>query len=210
MACAGSNIAATTRAGHGDHSTAEDRDAQAHGRIANLAELIKRIAADGHGRDFATRAGRRTAASPTRMRIRTATRAASLSLCPQRRDRELQRAQGTALQEGHTFKSQTDTEVLAHLIGKHYDAAGGEPTKARLVEALRTALKQVDGHLRHRGDAPDLPDVLVGARRGSPLVLGIGKGENFLASDVSGDRGAHARRGLSERLRHRRADARRF
>lgn len=86
--------------------------------------------------------------------------------------------------EGHIFKSQTDTEVLAHLVGKFYDAQHGEPTKARLVEALRKALKQVIGTygiaLMHR----DLPDLLIGARRGSPLVLGIGTGENFLASDV--------------------------
>jgi glucosamine--fructose-6-phosphate aminotransferase (isomerizing) len=89
------------------------------------------------------------------------------------------------LREGHLFESQTDTEVLAHLIGKHYDMAGGPPSKSRLIDALRTALKQVIGTygiaLVHR----DLPDIIVGARRGSPLVLGIGKGENFLASDVS-------------------------
>ena len=86
--------------------------------------------------------------------------------------------------EGHVFKSQTDTEVLAHLVGKHYDAQHGDATKGRLVEALRKALKQVIGTygiaLMHR----DLPDLLIGARRGSPLVLGIGAGENFLASDV--------------------------
>jgi glucosamine--fructose-6-phosphate aminotransferase (isomerizing) len=89
------------------------------------------------------------------------------------------------IREGHTFQSQTDTEVLAHLVGKYYDAARGEPSKARLIDALRTALKQVIGTygiaLVHR----DLPEFVVGARRGSPLVLGIGKGENFLASDVS-------------------------
>ncbi len=88
------------------------------------------------------------------------------------------------IREGHTFNSQTDTEVLAHLVGKHYDAAGGEHKKARLVEALRLALKQVVGTygvvLLHQ----DLPDLLLGARRGSPLVLGIGAGENFFASDV--------------------------
>jgi glucosamine--fructose-6-phosphate aminotransferase (isomerizing) len=89
------------------------------------------------------------------------------------------------IRDGHTFTSQTDTEVLAHLIGKFYDKAGGDPSKARLLNALRSALKQVIGTygiaLVHR----DLPDFVVGARRGSPLVLGIGKGENFLASDVS-------------------------
>lgn len=86
--------------------------------------------------------------------------------------------------EGHEFHSQTDTEVLAHLIGKHA-AALGEPSPDRLVEAVRMALREVQGTygiaVMHR----DIPDMLVGARRGSPLVLGVGKGENFLASDVS-------------------------
>ncbi len=89
------------------------------------------------------------------------------------------------IREGHTFKSQTDTEVLAHLVGKHYDAAKGEPSKARLIDALRAALKQVIGTYGIAMIHSDLPDFIVGARRGSPLVLGIGKGENFLASDVS-------------------------
>lgn len=105
------------------------------------------------------------------------------------------------------FSSETDTEVLAHLIGKLYDdsavagvAAPGlevdgathagvsDPShgkKTRLVNAVRAALRQVIGTygiaLIHR----DIPDFLVGARRGSPLVLGVGKEENFLASDVS-------------------------
>jgi glucosamine--fructose-6-phosphate aminotransferase (isomerizing) len=99
------------------------------------------------------------------------------------------------------FSSETDTEVLAHLIGKLYDdsmaeanarasngdAAAAAPLnpKGRLVDAVRAALRQVIGTygiaLVHR----DIPDFLVGARRGSPLVLGVGKEENFLASDVS-------------------------
>jgi glucosamine--fructose-6-phosphate aminotransferase (isomerizing) len=100
----------------------------------------------------------------------------------------------------HNFSSETDTEVLAHLIGKLYDASApagatvasnGDAAatlpnkKGRLVEAVRTALRQVIGTygiaLVHR----DIPDFIVGARRGSPLVLGVGKEENFLASDVS-------------------------
>jgi glucosamine--fructose-6-phosphate aminotransferase (isomerizing) len=89
------------------------------------------------------------------------------------------------LREGHVFKSQTDTEVLAHLIGKFYDEAGGEPGKARLLTALQRALKLVIGTYGLGIMHSDLPDWILGARRGSPLVLGIGKGENFLASDVS-------------------------
>jgi glucosamine--fructose-6-phosphate aminotransferase (isomerizing) len=87
--------------------------------------------------------------------------------------------------EGHVFKSQTDTEVLAHLIGKHYDALSGEPGSARLVAALREALKHVVGTYGIIMMHADAPSIIVGARRGSPLVLGVGKGENFFASDVS-------------------------
>ena len=91
----------------------------------------------------------------------------------------------------HDFVSETDTEVLAHLIGQLFDDSGGKDgaatadPKARLVAAVRAALKQVIGTygiaLLHR----DIPDFIVGARRGSPLVLGVGREENFLASDVS-------------------------
>jgi len=87
--------------------------------------------------------------------------------------------------DGHHFVSQTDTEVLAHLMGKHFDALGGEPTRLRLVEAVRRALKEVIGTYGIAVIHQAVPETLVGARRGSPLVLGIGKGENFLASDVS-------------------------
>jgi glucosamine--fructose-6-phosphate aminotransferase (isomerizing) len=88
------------------------------------------------------------------------------------------------------FRSDTDTEVLAHLIGKLYedscastvDATG---KKARLFEAVRTALRQVIGTYGIAVVHADVPDFMIGARRGSPLVLGVGNGENFLASDVS-------------------------
>lgn len=86
--------------------------------------------------------------------------------------------------EGHEFKSQTDTEVLAHLVGKHFDAMG-EATKANLIEAVRLALRQVIGTYGIAVIHESLPGLIVGARRGSPLVLGIGKGENLIASDVS-------------------------
>ena len=92
--------------------------------------------------------------------------------------------------DGHVFRSQTDTEVLAHLVGKHFQAVRGDAdgvpaSAAQLEEAVRSALSQVVGTYGIAVVHSDLPRVIVGARRGSPLVLGIGKGEHFLASDVS-------------------------
>src|SRR5215471_10367852 len=90
------------------------------------------------------------------------------------------------IQDGDTnFRSDTDTEVLAHLIGKIYQQLNGKDSKARLVNATRAALKQVIGTYGIAVMHADIPDFIVGARRGSPLVLGVGKDENFLASDVS-------------------------
>ena len=83
------------------------------------------------------------------------------------------------------FRSQTDTEVLAHLIGSIYQELDGKDSKARLLNAVRRALKQVIGTYGIAVVHSDIPNFLVGARRGSPLVLGVGKDENFLASDVS-------------------------
>jgi len=90
------------------------------------------------------------------------------------------------VQDGDTnFRSDTDTEVLAHLIGNIYRQLDGKDSKARLVNATRAALKQVIGTYGIAVVHADIPNFIVGARRGSPLVLGVGKDENFLASDVS-------------------------
>ncbi|HXM74960.1 MAG TPA: glutamine--fructose-6-phosphate transaminase (isomerizing) [Chthoniobacterales bacterium] len=90
------------------------------------------------------------------------------------------------IQNGDTnFHSDTDTEVLAHLIGSIYRQLDGKDSKARLVNAVRAALKQVIGTYGIAIVHADIPNFIVGARRGSPLVLGVGKDENFLASDVS-------------------------
>ena len=88
------------------------------------------------------------------------------------------------------FRSETDTEVLAHLIGKLYDESCANTVdvpekKTRLVAAVRAALRQVIGTYGIALVHADIPDFMIGARRGSPLVLGVGNGENFLASDVS-------------------------
>jgi glutamine---fructose-6-phosphate transaminase (isomerizing) len=88
------------------------------------------------------------------------------------------------------FRSDTDTEVLAHLIGKLYDDSCASTVdapgkKVRLFDAVRAALRQVIGTYGIAVVHADVPDFIIGARRGSPLVLGVGNGENFLASDVS-------------------------
>jgi len=88
------------------------------------------------------------------------------------------------------FRSETDTEVLAHVIGKLYDDSCASTVdvhqkKARLFAAVRAALQQVIGTYGIALVHADVPDFMIGARRGSPLVLGVGKDENFLASDVS-------------------------
>jgi glucosamine--fructose-6-phosphate aminotransferase (isomerizing) len=88
------------------------------------------------------------------------------------------------------FRSDTDTEVLAHLIGKLYDdscasTVDAQGKKARLFDAVRAGLRQVIGTYGIALVHADVPDFIIGARRGSPLVLGVGNGENFLASDVS-------------------------
>jgi glucosamine--fructose-6-phosphate aminotransferase (isomerizing) len=89
------------------------------------------------------------------------------------------------LQErGHIFHSQTDTEVLAHLVGEAFDRSTSRDGAA-LIEALRHALRQVIGTYGISVIHAEVPGLIVGARRGSPLVLGIGKHEHFLASDVS-------------------------
>jgi glucosamine--fructose-6-phosphate aminotransferase (isomerizing) len=80
------------------------------------------------------------------------------------------------VEEGHVFGSDTDTEVVAHLIGKHPDVP--------LVEAVRIVMNQAEGALALAVMRRSEPDVIVGARRGSPLVVGRGDGENFLASDI--------------------------
>jgi len=115
------------------------------------------------------------------------------------------------LKAGHKFRSDTDTEVLAHLIGDYYEkrksgSAGvppagspefekrqrdaGAPSTNPLTQAVCDALREVIGTYGLAVVCADQPDTIVGARRGSPLIIGIGKGENFLASDANAFVGA--------------------
>ncbi len=79
--------------------------------------------------------------------------------------------------KGHEFRSQTDTEVLVHLIQEFYDQG------LDFEEAVRTALAQVEGTYGIAVVSRDNPNMVIAARQGSPLVVGIGEGENFVASD---------------------------
>ena len=87
--------------------------------------------------------------------------------------------------DGHVFGSETDTEVLAHLIGVYYEKSLVLDPVARLVAAVQAGLVRVKGTYGIAVIHTDAPDVIVGARLGSPLVVGLGDGEHFLASDVS-------------------------
>ncbi len=160
------------------------------GRIANLAELVRQSPPHGHVGISHTRWATHGGVPDAHAHPHT-DQSGKLFLVHNGVIENYATLKEQLAGEGHTFHSQTDTEVLAHLIGKAYDAlaAGvsdpGHNGKARLIEALRAALKQVVGTYGIVMMHHDVPGVLVGARRGSPLVLGVGQGENFFASDVS-------------------------
>ena len=82
--------------------------------------------------------------------------------------------------EGFAFRSETDTEVAAILLGREYNAHSGD-----LVAAFRSTVARLDGAFTLLAMHEDNPGLVVGARRNSPLVIGLGEGENFLASDVA-------------------------
>lgn len=81
------------------------------------------------------------------------------------------------LKKGHKFVSDTDTEIFAHLIEENFEGD--------LLEAVRMSIKELEGSFAfaiiHKKD----PDKIIGVRKGSPLIVGVGKDEMFLASDVS-------------------------
>ncbi len=78
--------------------------------------------------------------------------------------------------KGHVFKSQTDTEVIVHLITEHLKTKN-------ILDSITTALKQLHGSYALGILFKDEPDLIVGARRGSPLAVGYGPNENYLGSD---------------------------
>ncbi|WP_328879884.1 glutamine--fructose-6-phosphate transaminase (isomerizing) [Streptomyces sp. NBC_00299] len=82
-------------------------------------------------------------------------------------------------ERGHELTSETDTEVVAHLLAEEFSVC------ADLAEAMRLVCRRLEGAFTLVAAHADEPDVVVGARRNSPLVVGVGEGEAFLASDVA-------------------------
>ena len=80
---------------------------------------------------------------------------------------------------GHDLGSETDTEVVAHLLAEAFSSCGD------LAESMRQVCRRLEGAFTLVAVHADEPDVVVGARRNSPLVVGVGEGEAFLASDVA-------------------------
>jgi glucosamine--fructose-6-phosphate aminotransferase (isomerizing) len=80
------------------------------------------------------------------------------------------------IEKGHKFRSETDTEVIAHLIAENY--------KGNLLEAVLKAVRKLKGAFAFAVITPLEPDKIVGVKKGSPLIVGLGKSENFLASDI--------------------------
>ncbi len=79
-------------------------------------------------------------------------------------------------EQGHVFKSETDTEVIAHLVEKHF--------KGDLLEAVRAAVKEIVGSYAIGVISSHAPGIMIAARKDSPLILGVGQGENYIASDI--------------------------
>ncbi len=157
------------------------------GRINDLAELLKKQPAKGHTGIGHTRWATHGPPSDENAHPHV-DQSGKISLVHNGVIENHQHLKEQLEKKGHTFTSQTDTEVLAHLVGDYYTEVskeGAQENGSILTEAVRRALKDVVGTYGIAVVHVDHPDIIVGARRGSPLLIGVGRNENFLASDAS-------------------------
>ncbi len=89
------------------------------------------------------------------------------------------------IKKGHKFKSETDTEIIAHLIEDNLKKNHSKNLEEKLLKAVRESVKKLQGAFAIAIVWSKAPDLLVGVRKQSPLVVGVSKGENFLASDTT-------------------------
>jgi len=90
------------------------------------------------------------------------------------------------VEEGHAFVTETDTEVIAHLIEQELRSAESSGKTVLLEEGVRRAARRLTGAYAISVISADAPDTIVTARNGPPAVIGVGEGESFVASDVPG------------------------
>ena len=104
--------------------------------------------------------------------------------------------------EGHKFVTETDTEIIAHLIEQEIRSAAGSGKTLSLEDAVRRAVRRLTGAFALGVISADEPDKIVVARNGPPAVVGVGEGEYFVASDVPGISAPHPQYLLPRRWRH--------
>ena len=193
--------------GYDSAGVAVVQDGQLHiRRSAGKLSQSRRGAREGSDRRAssasATRAGRRTAGRPKRTRIRIATASGRIVVVHNGIIENYLELKRELTAEGHTFVTETDTEIVAHLVEKESRGDG-------LAAAVRRALKRLRGLFALVLISADEPDTIVTVRNGPPVVIGLGKDEYFVASDIPAilshtrdivflddrrDRGRHAQR----------------
>ncbi|MBJ6136368.1 glutamine--fructose-6-phosphate transaminase (isomerizing) [Marinobacter litoralis] len=156
-------------------SEAQVQRAREVGKVAALADAIEANPVAGHMGIAHTRWA--THGEPSQLNAHPHMSGERLAIVHNGIIENYQELRDELIAEGYEFTSQTDTEVVAHLINKHYQA------DSNLYKAVKTAMTRLRGAYALAVVHADEPDHMVVSREGSPLVIGVGIGENFIASD---------------------------